>query len=61
MLYEPYMSAIQVLHKAWFRGEKRVRLTVAGSIILVGLAILIVAIVQPAGCYQAGYLVAAGG
>ncbi len=49
MLYEPYMSAIQVLYKAWFRGEKRVRLTIAGSIFLVGLAILIVAVVQPAG------------
>lgn len=49
MLYEPYISVLQSLYRAWFRGEKRVRLTIAGSIVLVAMAILVVAVIQPAG------------
>jgi hypothetical protein len=49
MLYEPYTSAIQALYKAWFRGERRVRLAIAGSIILVAIAILVVGVIQPVG------------
>lgn len=49
MIYEPYMSAIETLYKAWFRGEKRVRLAIAGSIALVAVAILVVGVFQLAG------------
>jgi hypothetical protein len=48
-LYKPYISIIRLLYKAWFRGEQRVRWTIAGSILLVAAAIFVFAVVQPAG------------
>lgn len=44
----PYISFFEALYKAWFRGEKRIRVAIVTSILFVGIALVIAGLAQPA-------------
>lgn len=47
MAFEPYSSFIEALYKAWFRGDRRVRLAIGAAIASVGAAIITAGLAQP--------------
>nr|WP_131515256.1 hypothetical protein [Pseudomonas chengduensis] len=47
MILEPYISFVDALYKAWFRGERRIRATMVISGLLIGVAVCIATLAQP--------------